>query len=172
MSDTKLKTTTTPLPENKLLRIVRLLMRIILGAVLITSGAMKLGAPKEEFSQIIEAYALVPPSTALTLATFLPWIELLIGYSLLFGGYFLRLAAAASGILFVIFDLALFSLKIRGIALPSCGCFGGSFHPKPALMMGVDLVLFGMSILILKSPKRFALDLWAETRRGEKPHGK
>ena len=170
MKDTDLKKT-EPLPERNSLRVAGLIARILIGGVLIVSGAMKLGAPKEEFSQVIEAYALVPPSVALTVAAFLPWLELVLGYSLIFG-YFLRLAAAVSGLLFMIFDLALFSLKARGIHLPSCGCFGSSFHPKPALMMGVDLFLFGMSILIFKSPQFFALDLWADMRRGEKLNGK
>lgn len=146
-----------------------LLARIIVGAVLIVSAAMKLSAPKEEFSLVIEAYGLVGPSAALTMATFLPWVELAIGYSLIFG-YFLRWVAVFAGMLFVAFDFALLSLKARGILLPSCGCFGSSFHPKPELMIGVDFVLMILCLVVFKIYPLFSLDHWA-LRREEKNHG-
>jgi uncharacterized membrane protein YphA (DoxX/SURF4 family) len=169
VTDQNLKKTKAPSTGNAV-KILGLLARIVVGVVLIVSGAIKLSAPKEEFSMVIEAYGLVPPSMALTLAAFLPWIELLIGYSLI-SGYFLRVTAAAAGILFVVFDLALLSLRLRGIILPSCGCFGTSFHPSPNLMMGVDLALCAMSFLAFKSPQLLSLDHWAmSANQGEKLH--
>ncbi len=134
--------------------------RVLIGGVLIIAAISKLAAPKEEFALIIQAYNLVSPSTALTMATFLPWVELLIGYSLL-TGYALRLAAAASGVLFIAFDFALLSLKVRGIQLPSCGCFGASFHPEPKIMIGVDFTLIILSLIIFKVRPIWALDSWA-----------
>lgn len=137
--------------------------RVLIGGVLIIAAISKLAAPKEEFALIIQAYNLVSPSTALTMATFLPWVELLIGYSLL-TGYALRLAAAASGVLFIAFDFALLSLKVRGIQLPSCGCFGASFHPEPKIMIGVDFTLIILSLIIFKVRPIWALDSWAGTK--------
>ena len=150
-------------PSSKAFRFVSVFARLLIGIILIVAGVSKLAAPKEEFALIIEAYNLVSPSTALTLATFLPWLELLIGYSLL-TGYLLRLFTVASGVLFVAFDFALFSLKIRGIELPSCGCFGASFHPEPKIMIGVDFVLIILSLIIFKVQPIWALDLWAGKR--------
>ncbi len=162
---------TQSLDGKKTLALLGLAARIAVGGVLIVSGAIKLSAPKEEFSVVIEAYNLVSPAMALTLAAFLPWLELIVGYSLI-SGYFLRLASAAAGILFIAFDLALLSLKLRGIILPSCGCFGSSFHPTPNLMMVVDLGLFAMSLLAFKSPHFFSLDRWAASvKQGDKPYG-
>ncbi len=144
------------------------LARIFIGIILIAAGVSKLAAPKEEFALIIQAYNLVSPSTALTAATFLPWVELFIGYSLL-AGYALRLASLASGVLFIVFDFALLSLKVRGIELPSCGCFGASFHPEPKIMIGVDFFLIVLSLIVFKVRPIWALDLWAGRREN---HGK
>ena len=149
--------------SSKTFKFLSLVARLLIGIVLIVAGVSKLAAPKEEFALIIQAYNLVSPSTALTLATFLPWLELLIGYSLL-AGYLLRLFAAASGVLFIAFDFALFSLKVRGIELPSCGCFGASFHPEPKIMMGVDFILIILSLIIFKVQPIWALDSWAGKR--------
>ncbi len=146
--------------SGKIFQFVSVLARILIGAVLIAAAVSKLAAPKEEFALIIQAYNLVSPSTALTMATFLPWVELLIGYSLL-TGYALRLASAASGILFIAFDFALLSLKIRGIELPSCGCFGASFHPEPRIMIGVDFTLIVLSLIVFKVRPLWALDSWS-----------
>ena len=149
--------------SSKPFQFVSVFARLLIGIVLIVAGVSKLAAPKEEFALIIQAYNLVSPSTALTLATFLPWLELLIGYSLL-AGYVLRLAAAASGVLFIAFDFALFSLKVRGIELPSCGCFGASFHPEPKIMIGVDFILIILSMIIFRVQPIWALDSWAGQR--------
>lgn len=136
--------------------------RLLAGLVLVASGTMKASAPAEEFALIISAYDIVPEPMALTLATFLPWAELLIGFSLIFG-YFTRAAASAAIGLFAVFLAALLSLKARGIELPNCGCFGQGWHMPPSATMGMDAALLLLAILAWRAgASRASLDNWTD----------
>lgn len=136
--------------------------RLALGLVFVVSGTMKAAAPPEEFSVVIEAYDLVPQDAALTLATFLPWVELLAGFSLLFG-YFNSAAAGLAGGMLLTFIGAILSTKAKGIELPNCGCFGGGFHPSPSVTMVMDVGLAALAVFVfLKGPGRLSLDNWAD----------
>lgn len=138
-----------------------LLARVGVALVLILAGALKASSPKEEFSVVIESYDLVPQGMALTLAAFLPWIELVIGWALLLG-YFTRESAAAAFGLAVTFFGALVSLKLRGIDLPNCGCFGGGIHLPLWASMLLDAALACLAYLAFKKgPDGLSLDKWA-----------
>lgn len=135
--------------------------RLAVGAVLIGAGALKAAAPAEEFAVIIEAYGLVSMDAAMTLAAFLPWIELLAGWSLLLG-LFSRAAAAVAGAQFSVFIIALLSLKARGIELPNCGCFGGGLHPSPSQTLLLDAAMLAACLwLWRRGPGRLSLDNWS-----------
>lgn len=139
-----------------------LLARVAVGLLLIVTGALKAAAPKEEFSVVIESYDLVPQGMSLALAAFLPWVELIIGWSLLLG-YFTQEAAGAAFGMFVTFLGAIASTKLRGINLPNCGCFGGAFHPPLWVTMLLDAVLASLSFLAFKkAPAGPSLDNWAD----------
>lgn len=138
-----------------------LLARVIVGAVLIVSGASKASAPAEEFAVVIEAYNLVPVDLAAGLAAILPWVELLLGFSLVLG-YYTRAAAFGAGAMLAVFVLAILSTKARGIELPNCGCFGSAWRPSPTLTLAVDLVLGALAALAAKAGSLWAsLDNWA-----------
>lgn len=138
-----------------------LLSRVLLGLAFVAAGAFKASSPAEEFEVVIRAYQVLPDGMTLTLATFLPWIEIVIGYALIFG-YFTRPASAAGGGLLACFILALASARLRGIPLPNCGCFGAGFHASTAMAMGMDAVLVALAIASFKSGGGGpGLDLWA-----------
>jgi uncharacterized membrane protein YphA (DoxX/SURF4 family) len=139
--------------------------RLAVGLVLVVSGTFKAASPPEEFALIISSYQLQFVSTDLarTLAVFLPWLELLVGYALVLG-YLKREATLAAAGLFCCFIGALLSIKLRGINLPNCGCFGvGGFHPSPTATLIMDTVLLAACWLAFtrgRTPP--SLDNWAE----------
>ncbi len=139
-----------------------LISRIIAGGVLVVSGTFKAASPPEEFALIISAYQLVPPDLAQSLAIFLPWFELLVGYCLILG-YQTRLAAVAAGALFGSFIVALLSLKLRAIELSNCGCFGvRGFHPSPNATLAMDIILlFAVYGAFARGRNAWSLDRWA-----------
>ncbi|MBI4375263.1 MAG: DoxX family protein [Elusimicrobia bacterium] len=137
--------------------------RVLLGALLAFAGANKFAQPTEEFALIIESYHIVPPDFALALAAFLPWAELLLGFSLIFG-YFTRGAALGAAAMLAGFILALLSVKARGIMLPSCGCFGMGWHPTPNQTLLLDSGLLALCFAAFKAGCRlYSLDNWADS---------
>ena len=141
---------------------IGLVARVLVGAVLVYAGATKAAGPSEEFAIVIGSYDFLPREMVLTAATFLPWIELLVGWALIFG-LKLRAAAAGAGAIFASFLLALASVQLKGIALPNCGCFGDAIHFTPLQALLFDAVLAGLCWLAWKSaPARLSLDSWAE----------
>ena len=147
----------TPIPP-----ILGLIARIAAGAVLVYAGATKAAGPAEEFAIIIGSYDLLPREMVLTAATFLPWVEIFLGWSLILG-LRLRAAATSSGILFMLFLVALISVQIKGIQLPNCGCFGDTIHFTPIQALLFDVVLTSLCALAWRSsPSRLSLDGWIE----------
>jgi uncharacterized membrane protein YphA (DoxX/SURF4 family) len=136
--------------------------RVIVGAILVYAGAAKAAAPAEEFAIVIGSYDVLPREMVLTAATFLPWVEILVGWSLILG-LRLRAAAACAGALFASFLFALVSVKAKGIQLPNCGCFGDGIHLTIAQGLLFDSALASLCWLAWRSaPARLSLDSWAE----------
>ena len=136
--------------------------RLLAGSMLVYAGAIKAAGPAEDFALVIGSYQVLPQDMSLTLATFLPWVEMLIGWSMIFG-FQLRAAAAAGGALFAGFLLALASVQIRGIELPNCGCFGDALHFTPAQAFLVDACIAALTFLAWKSaPAPLSLDKWTQ----------
>jgi uncharacterized membrane protein YphA (DoxX/SURF4 family) len=140
-------------------------VRLAVGGVLVYAGFLKAVAPSAEFAAAIDAYHLIPYHAASFLAVALPWIELLTGTYLIFG-FMLRASAIVSSALFGVFLIALGSTLARGMDLASCGCFGAeTLRPKQTI--GVDIVLFILSIVIATASRKArpgTADYWIETR--------
>ncbi|MDP3543819.1 MAG: MauE/DoxX family redox-associated membrane protein [Elusimicrobiota bacterium] len=136
--------------------------RLLVGAVLVYAGATKAAGPAEEFAIVIGSYDFLPRDMVLTVATFLPWVELLLGWALILG-FRLKAVAAACGALFAVFLLTLLSVKAKGIELPNCGCFGDGIHLTLTQGLFADSALAALCWLAWKSaPARLSLDSWAE----------
>ena len=146
-----------PLPPS-----LGLAARVIVGAVLIYAGATKAAGPAEEFAIVIGSYDIMPREMVITAATFLPWVEIVFGWMLIFG-LRLRESAAGAGALFGLFLSALVMVKLKGIQLPNCGCFGEAIHFTPLQAILFDSGLAGLCFLAWKSaPAPLSLDRWLE----------
>ncbi len=95
--------------------------RVGIGAVFLVAGALKFGhAP--QFAAQIAAFGILPQALVAPAAIALPFVEMLVGLYLVVG-LFTRYAALAAFVLAFVFDAAIASAVIRGLAL-DCGCFG------------------------------------------------
>ena len=136
--------------------------RLIVGGVLVYAGATKAAGPSEEFALVIGSYDILSKEMVMTAEAFLPWVELLIGWSLILG-FRLRASAAAAGALFGAFIFALLTVQAKGIQLPNCGCFGDAIHFTPLQASLFDSLLIALSWLAWRAaPARLSLDSWAE----------
>ena len=135
--------------------------RLIIGLVFVVSGTLKAAAPAEEFALVIENYGLVSSRDfILTLAAFLPWIEVVVGFALLFG-FLTRAAAAAVGGMACTFAAAILYTKINHIILPNCGCFGFGFHPSPSQELALNGLWAACAIQAFRrGADRLSLDNW------------
>ncbi len=96
-----------------------LLARVFLGIMWVLAGIEKIADPAQ-FSRDISNYHLLPFGLENTVAIVLPWLELLIGLSLIFGLY-INSASFISGALMVIFILFISQAMARGFNI-ECGC--------------------------------------------------
>lgn len=150
---------------------VGLAARVLVGAVLVYAGATKAAGPVEEFAIVVGSYDVLPREMVVTAATFLPWVEMLIGWSLIFG-LKLRATAAAAGALFASFLFALVMVQAKGIKLPNCGCLGDAIHMTPLQAILFDTCLSTLCWLAWKSaPARLSLDSWVEGGYTGSTHG-
>jgi len=104
--------------------ILRLLMRIGVGALFILAGAAKAYDPGT-FATEIQRYNLVPWIPGALAAIYLPWLEILAGLLLVLKR-FERGALLLITCLLVVFTLALASATLRGLSI-DCGCCGKAF---------------------------------------------
>ena len=90
-----------------------------MGIMWVLAGIEKIADPAQ-FSRDISNYHLLPFGLENTVAIVLPWLELLIGLSLIFGLY-INSASFISGALMVIFILFISQAMARGFNI-ECGC--------------------------------------------------
>lgn len=96
-------------------------VRVLLGALLIAAGVLKVGHPAELASNIA-AFRLLPPDVVGPLAIALPYVELLLG-AYLIAGLFTKTIAVIATAQFLLYAGAIGSAVLRHIPA-SCGCFG------------------------------------------------
>ena len=101
--------------------IISAIARFGLAAVWLYSGWIKISDPVTT-KQSVAAYELFSTEVADLIGTVLPPLEIALGLMLL-AGIFLRGAAAASGVIFVVFIAGIISAWSRGLTI-DCGCFG------------------------------------------------
>tara|TARA_B100001250_G_scaffold408114_1_gene429949 strand:- start:1673 stop:2104 length:432 start_codon:yes stop_codon:yes gene_type:complete len=96
-----------------------LFTRLILGIIFIVASIDKIIDPAS-FARDISNYHVVPYGLENIIAIFLPWLELFIGLSLIFG-LMVDGASLISGILLILFILIIFQATMRGFNI-ECGC--------------------------------------------------
>lgn len=129
-------------------RYLTLLCRVILAAVFIFAALGKIGDP-QEFSDAVAAFRILPITSVNVFAIILPWIELLVGLSLLSGTQ-LRQSALLSVLLNLMFVIAAGSAMARGLDI-KCGCFtlSRSHTSVGWSLIARDIVLILIAIQIL-----------------------
>lgn len=114
-------------------------VRVVLGALLIVAGAMKVSDPSS-LAAGIAGFRLLPAAIVGPLALALPYLEMLIGAYLVLG-LFTRVAAVFAAGAFFIYAGAIASAVIRGIPA-NCGCFG----PKDTAVADWPHVAFDLAL--------------------------
>jgi uncharacterized membrane protein YphA (DoxX/SURF4 family) len=104
-----------------MIRLVNWPLRILLGAVFVFAGALKIFDPVG-FAENIEHYRLLPHDMINLVAMTLPWIELIAGLMLIMG-FWIRASAGVITLLCLAFLVAIGQALARGLDI-SCGCFG------------------------------------------------
>lgn len=98
-------------------------LRLALGAILLWAGLSKLQQPYE-FLEAVYNYELLGPTSGLWIARLLPWLEVCVGGSLVFGVWELG-GSMAAVCLFSVFTVAQASAAAQGLKIP-CGCAIGT----------------------------------------------
>lgn len=102
--------------------------RLLLAGVLGAAGLLKLGDPDASV-RAVSAYDLLPYDLERTIGYGLPFVEIALALLLLVG-LATRFAAAATGVLMLVFIAAVASAWARGLSI-DCGCFGGGGQVDP-----------------------------------------
>ena len=138
-----------------------LLARLILGAILLVAGALKVpNLPKSAMA--VRAYEMLPIPMANFLGYTLPWIEIGLGL-LLIVGVTVKISGALGGLTMLAFIIAIAQAWARGLSI-DCGCFGGggTIDPEDTKYLSEiirDIGLMGLGIFLYLYPKgRFAIE--------------
>lgn len=120
------------------LKIVHWLCRLILAGIFLYSGYVKLQEPLQ-FAVAIAGYKLVPENFIFPLATYLPWLEIVLGLGILIGWKIRYFSSAAAGLL--LFFIVILAITIsRGIEA-NCGCFSLDERISPKTIARDSLIL-------------------------------
>jgi len=125
------------------------LLRFALALVLFYASADKLLHP-QDFAAIVKGYHVLPEALVNPVAIWLPWLELLLGLSLV-SGYWAEGAAALTAGMFAVFCVLLIVNYFRGIDI-NCGCFSTrpadpAAEATPILWyVGRDATLLGLAL--------------------------
>lgn len=142
---------------------VTLAARLLLGAVLLIAGLLKV-TRLDASVQSVRLYQLLPWEATTLVGIALPIIEIAVGL-LLVTGTFTRVSAVIGGLLMLAFIIGIASVWARGISI-DCGCFGGGGEVDPSatqypaeIARDVGLLLAGAwTAWRPRSP--FAVDDW------------
>lgn len=141
---------------------IALVLRLGLAAVWLVSGGTKIVDMSQSVASVA-AYKLFPYSLAVVIGSAQPIIEVLLGLALLVG-IAVRVMAAASVVLFLIYIGGIISVWARGLRI-DCGCFsaGGALAQNQSTTYGIDIVrdvgFVLLAVLVFWwSRSRFSLD--------------
>ncbi len=145
------------------------LIRVVLGAMLVFTGAVKITDPAS-FGQIVARYEILPAMLVPYAASFVPALELILGITLLIG-IKVRASAAIAALLMAVFIVFISINVFRGRSF-ECGCFqlhllgiGLSENVSPWLILRNCLFLAGFAILYRADRHLLSLENFAERVR-------
>ncbi|WP_460604377.1 MauE/DoxX family redox-associated membrane protein [Jatrophihabitans fulvus] len=150
-------------------------VRLALGVIWIWASLDKLSSPRT-FVQAVRAYDATPEWLSKGIGYGLPVVELSLGVLLVLG-VATRVAAAVSGLLFLVFLIGLVQAAIRGIQI-ECGCFGGGGTTTGGTTYTLDILrdiglIVLAAFLVVWPLTRLSLDEYiARNDRVERPSAK
>jgi rhodanese-related sulfurtransferase len=103
------------------------LCRLFLGAIFVYASYDKILHPVP-FAEIVYNYQILPDILVNLAALFLPWIELLVGLSLILGVGLPGAVLTSNGLLLLFFSTLVFNMA-RGLDI-DCGCFTTAVGPS------------------------------------------
>ncbi len=128
-----------------------LLFRLVVGAVFIWAGVLKVVDPLG-FAESIMNYQVFPRGLAFIVALVLPWVEVIAG-GLLIVGLFRRSSALLISLMLIGF-IGLVALALaRGIDT-SCGCFGSLSRRADLSLILVDVGLLYLVLCVFFAKPR------------------
>jgi uncharacterized membrane protein YphA (DoxX/SURF4 family) len=144
--------------QNRVLRGIALALRVVLGAVFVYAGYVKLRVPWAFFAMSIDAYHIVPFRYLHPLAVAIPWFEVAVGLLLILGR-FLRFSAAVVSLTLATFFAAMLHAFLNHQAI-DCGCFspGGDPISKWTLLRDGSMLAGSLFLtwMALRGPRRMA----------------
>jgi uncharacterized membrane protein YphA (DoxX/SURF4 family) len=143
--------------------VLTLAVRIVVGALLVAAGALKIGHAAE-LASAIAGFRLLPAAVIPLLALVLPFFEVLLGLYLL-AGLFTRIAAWVAAAQFALYAAAIASAVLRGIPA-NCGCFGPSdaaVADWPHVVVDAALALLCIA-MAMRAPGAWAVDERMQSR--------
>jgi uncharacterized membrane protein YphA (DoxX/SURF4 family) len=148
-------------------RIPILLSRLFLGGIFVYASYDKILHPVP-FAEIVYNYQILPDILVNLAALFLPWIELLVGLSLILGLWLPGAILISNLLLLIFFSTLVFNLA-RGLDI-DCGCFTASVGPSSGGHMLWYLFRDGFFLLVgLFLFFSIFLYRFREARYGKKP---
>lgn len=136
--------------------------RLVVGAVWIVAGALKVG-DLEASTRAVRNFQVLPETIVPFVGHLLPLLEIAVG-TLLIVGFAIPFTATLSALMQLAFIIGISQAWARGFQL-DCGCFGGGGGTTGnaakgyALDIARDTGLFVLSVLLVLLPKtRWALD--------------
>lgn len=103
------------------MRIVRLILALLVGAVFIYAGMLKVRDPMR-FASDVSNYALLSWSLGVRLAFYLPWLEIICGLALILQRCLAGAIVLTAGMVLVFVGATVWA-QAHGIDV-ACGCFG------------------------------------------------
>ena len=118
-------------------------LRLVVGIIFLIAGVVKLKSGSSQFLSAIMGYELVPKYVATLLASFMPWLEVVIG-GLLLLGLWSQFSAIVGATLLLIFSSGVAISLLRGKD-NDCGCFR-TVTPVQWRLIYRNLILIGLLI--------------------------
>lgn len=136
-------------------RWVRHALSLIVGAVFVYAGLLKIGTPQSMADTVAE-YGILPNFAIVVAALGLPVFEILVGVWLA-SGWRSRIAALGVALAIFIYIAAIGSALARGLTI-NCGCFGAAPATRARMWLDLarDLAIFAAAagLYVTSFPRR------------------
>ena len=127
------------------------LFRIIIGVLLLASGAGKILSPYQNFLYVIQGYDFLPGWAEEFVARSFPWLEFFAGLFLMLG-LWCEVALKSTLFLFAGFIAVVGQALIRQLPLDNCGCFGEWIHFPLKVIILLDSTFLLLTFWLLRHP--------------------